>query len=248
MNSNYKLNTSPDIIIYFFDDIYQITELYNGRLIIIDYEEQAFKITLFSKSYYNDIILYSDIFPQYCKYCLQLKNKQIVFLNKNDIRFYVIKNDELKEKSRNRYLANFSYAYEMNNKCLLLNKKKKIALYENQKIKILKNSLFKNVISINENIEKELLYYQTKQHLLILSSKTFQIQTIYEIKNQIICSFLNSINNQKNDLKLLIEKNEFNSEFLEKKYFLMGKIEYLIQISLHVFIAIYRENILILRV
>ena len=54
MNSNYKLNTSPDIIIYFFDDIYQITELYNGRLIIIAGDKLIYNTAI--KGTVHDII------------------------------------------------------------------------------------------------------------------------------------------------------------------------------------------------
>ena len=144
-------------------------------------------------------------------------------------------------RSYNDFLRDLKNAYQMKNKCILLNDDSLLLVYYKGSHFIIHNELFKGVRAIYENNKDNLIYYQTNTHLLIISSKTFQIQTIIERKEFIFFRFLKSPFENKNELKTFVEKINFSPKTFQEK--LGHKVDYIIQISLTTFIATYRDTI-----
>ena len=240
MNSNYKLKTSPDFMIYFFEEINQVVEMYDGRLIIIDYTGKTFEITLFSKSYKIKVLNGGNNF------CLQTKSEELLFLNQEQLVFCINGKKRVRVRSYNDFLRDLKNAYQMKNKCILLNDDSLLLVYYKGSHFIIHNELFKGVRAIYENNKDNLIYYQTNTHLLIISSKTFQIQTIIERKEFIFFRFLKTPFENKNELKKFVEKINFSPKTFQEK--LGHKVDYIIQISLTTFIATYRDTIFLYKI
>ena len=159
MNSNYKLKTSPDFMIYFFEEINQVVEMYDGRLIIIDYTGKTFEITLFSKSYKIKVLNGGNNF------CLQTKSEELLFLNQEQLVFCIHGKKRIRVRSYNDFLRDLKNAYQMKNKCILLNNDSLLLVYYKGSHFIIHNELFKGVRAIYENNKDNLIYYQTKNQL-----------------------------------------------------------------------------------
>lgn len=192
---------SPEFIV-------QCLLLNKNEIIIIDDHSKLFKVNI-KNNKFN--LIFSN-----CQYCIKLNYPRVLFLTSG----FIIKNQPLKPEQKYKYILEqynfFRYGYYMSNGFVLINRKNLtfIVDIDNKKeIQSYDSELFNHAISCCENIQKKILYYQTGSYVIIISTQTFQIHSVYETFHFLFYPLSNSKFDLMNDF---FEHINFNAKIVSK--------------------------------
>ena len=198
-------------------DIQSIIQIENSKLYVVDKSSGLSEIELREKDYIlNPCCIH--IF-----YWVKLDYSKVLLLGRYGIIYLKKGFDNTKKYNRRVFssFTNFNFGYKLSNGLVLIKKGNLFHIIQiNTKDKIVRTFEFTNNETnpiCSENIQKKILYIQMRTHIILINTKTLQIQSIYNTFHFLFYPLSNS----NNDLMSYFEKINFDikkiSNFMLKK-------------------------------
>ena len=239
----------PDIIIYMEHLFNHIIQLHNGFLLYIERNGTVFIIQLFEKTYK----IRQKLFTSNC-FALQLKNHKILMFGNQGIGINIFKRNRLKLIKKNSDIGIFSFAHELQDGKLLIYRFDEIYFLlkdcETIVASLQSLSFVRHYIhDLAEDAEKHLIYFQSDEYLSIISTKTFEIQSIYKNGVMLVDPLQGVLDSNTKPLLSFMEKRHFNI-FKMSMLMMLGcwKILWFFQISKDKILVYCKNNLYIYQI
>lgn len=210
----------------------QIVKIENSSLILISAYRKAERLVIKDKTYEK----YNLTFYK-CLFCIELNNQRLLMLTTTGLLYINLKQSKEYPFDIERY-AKYTFGFKLSNNLILINKEN-IVLIESleyfdrkKNFASFSNEIFKAIKCCTENIQKQILYCQTGNYITIISTKTFQIQSIYKTfhflfyplsysKNDLISTFFQNVNYSTTKISNLLLLKGYKDIFQISDYILL---------------------------